>query len=151
MLGGLLSINNLLPYAGARDDSCQTMFSSLDWWEGGNNHLYMPQRMLTDAWASWTDVRVELDPPVEGHGRVRDLRDWLQQERRALNTDAVRAVVGQICERGHRVRMTYRPAVHGSSPRTVEDACAVPELSRRRWWIPVRRYETDFTPMEYRR
>ncbi len=151
VLGTLLSLNNLLPYGGMRDDSCQTMFSSLDWWEGGNNHLYMPQVMLSDAWGSWTDVEVQLDPPVDGYGRVRDLEQWLNQEKRALNKEAVRTVVSQICARGHRVAMTYRPSVHGSQSRSVDNACDVPELSQRRWWIPVRRYETDFTPMEYRR
>lgn len=151
MLGALLCVNNLLPYAGLRDDSCQTMFSSLDWWEGGNNHLYMPQVMLSDTWGSWTDVHVELDPPVEGFGRVRELDRWLNQERRALNKEAVRIVVRQLCDRGHRVQMRYRNSVHGSEPREVDDACEVSELSEPAWWVPVRRYETDFTPMEYRR
>ncbi|MCB9616136.1 MAG: hypothetical protein H6722_27175 [Sandaracinus sp.] len=83
---------------------------------------------------------------MAGRGRLdgheRDLVAWLNQERRELNTEAMRAVIAQLCARGHRVRLRYR---HPSeeTPRVTSDACGVPELSSPHAWIPVRLYETD--------
>lgn len=148
VLGVSLATNNLLPYVGLRDDSCQTMFSSLHWWQDGNNHLFMPQRMLSDLWAYRTDVRATLDPPTPPEGRARDLERWLTRPDRALNTEAIRVVVRQLCDRGHRVtlRWTDRRGADLQDARAghAADACAVPALSAPRWWIPVRLYETDF-------
>jgi hypothetical protein len=134
-----LTVNNLLPYLGVRDDSCQTMFSGLDWAAESNNHLFVPQHAVSDLWRYWYDVRVELDPPAPEHGRVADLRGFLDQPTRRLNDEAVRVVVRQICERGHVVRLTRR-AARDAEVEVIEDACADPRLAPR-WWIPVRLYE----------
>lgn len=143
VLCSLQAANNLLPYVGLRDDSCQTMFCGLEWWPRRNNHFFVPQRMVGDLWAYHTDVHAELIPPPEGPGRAQYLSDWLGQEDRALNTEATRAVIAQLCARGHAVRMSYVEAVSGDR-REVDDACEVPSLSEPSWWIPVRLYETDF-------
>lgn len=146
-LGVALTLNNLLPYVGLRDDSCQTMFSSLAWWEHGNNHLFMPQRMLSDLWAYRYDVEATLQPPPEGYGRARDLERWLKQPNRALNTEALRVVLRQLCDRGHRVSLTWtdrRGPDRRPHRRSAPDACADPSLSSPHGWIPVRLYETDF-------
>lgn len=141
-LATLLAINNALPYFGLRDDSCQAMFSSLHWEADGNNHLFLPQRMLSDLWRGWNDVRAEVVSarPLDAHEQ--DLLRWLNQENRQLNTEATRAVIAQLCARGHRVKLRYRHPDE-ATPRTTDDACAVPELSEPHAWIPVRLYETD--------
>lgn len=142
MLATLLATNNALPYFGLRDDSCQAMFSSLHWDARGNNHVFLPQRMLSDLWRSWRDVHAAVTTEGDLDGREHDLLRWLNQEDRELNTEATRAVIAQLCDRGHRVKLRYR---HPDEPmaRTTEDACEVPELSEPHAWIPVRLYETD--------
>lgn len=139
-LATLLAINNAFPYFGLRDDSCQAMFSSLEWGEGWNNHLFMPQRMSSDLWRGWRDVHADVRGRLDGHEQ--DLVRWLNQERRELNTEAMRAVIAQLCARGHRVRLRYRHPAE-DTPRVTSDACGVPELSSPHAWIPVRLYETD--------
>ncbi|MEM9071699.1 MAG: hypothetical protein AAGE52_24535 [Myxococcota bacterium] len=143
LLAITLSANNLLPYLGLRDDSCQTMFSSLHWSDEGNNHLYMPQHMVSDIWSGYVDVSATLDPPPEGYGRVKDLHDWLSQENRVLNTEAVRVVVRQICDRGHAVALRYRRSPEGPLEEAA-NACGEPTLSEPHWWVPIRLYETDY-------
>ncbi|MFK8000774.1 MAG: hypothetical protein AB8H86_14335 [Polyangiales bacterium] len=146
LLGGLLVANNLLPYVGLRDDSCQTMFSSLEWGEGDNNHLFMPQHALSDVWAYRVDVEVSLDPPPEQDGHDDMLLRWLEQPHRALNTEAVRVVLDQLCQR-RRVSMRWRmrgdAQVHWSP-----DACADDELSAPTG-VPFRLYETDFSVADH--
>lgn len=141
LLGALLIANNLLPYFGLRDDSCQTMFSSLEWGEGENNHLFMPQYALSDGWAYRVDVEVSLDPQPEQDGHDDMLLRWLQQSDRALNTEAIRVVLDQLCRR-RRVSMRWRmrddPEFYES-----EDACADDALSSPTG-VPFRLYETDF-------
>lgn len=150
--------NDALPYLGLRDDSCQTMFSSLEWGvgEGGrswNNHLVVPQRMVGDLWTALElrDVSVEGAPR---DARERALVRWLGREHRALNAEAVRVVVDQLCA-AHHVSFSYRrrlgaptgawglPPVETPLVR-VGDACAAPELSAPHRWIPVRLFETDY-------
>lgn len=142
LLCSLQALHNLLPYAGLRDDSCQTMFSGLEWGAHWNNHLFMPQRMVGDLWAYHSDVEASVEPAAPALGRDAHLVEWLDQPERALNTEATRAVVQQLCARGYRVRMRWRDGVDRRT-REVEDACAAADLSTPRWWIPVRLYETD--------
>lgn len=139
VLGTLLIANNLLPYLGLRDDSCQTMFSGLTWGPGENNHYLVPQRMVSDLWDYYTGVHATLDPPAPEHGRVHDLEAWLNQDPRRLNTEAVRAVVRQLCDRGHRVALRYR--AHGQQ-RQSANACLEPHLSEPHAWIPIRLYDS---------
>lgn len=139
-LATLLAVNNALPYFGLRDDSCQAMFSSLHWTADGNNHLFVPQHMASDLWRGWVDVHADVEGSLDGHEQ--DLVRWLNQEHRQLNTEATRAVIAQLCDRGRRVRLRYRHPDE-QSPRYAGDACAVPELSEPHAWIPVRLYETD--------
>jgi hypothetical protein len=151
-------VNDALPFVGGRDDSCQTMFSALEWGVGGdgrawNNHLVVGQHMLFDRW-----VVLELDAVrVEGEAvdaRDRALSGWITREGRARSLDAVRVVVDQLCER-HTVSLRYRrhwPRPTGAwgaahpddSFVEVADACADPFVSQPIGWIPVRLYETDF-------
>ena len=138
-LGALLCLNNLLPYVGLRDDSCQTMFSGLRWSDEGNNHHIAPQHMLSDLWDYYTDVHAELDPPAPEHGRAEGLERWLNQEERELNTEAVRAVVRQLCDRGHRVSLRYR--LRERTFRS-DDACREPRLSEPHAWIPIRLFDS---------
>jgi len=138
----LLVTNNTLPYLGMRDDSCQTMFSSLRWSEDGNNHVFMPQAMVGDMWDYYVDVQAELDPPPPDHGRTKTLFMWLNRNDRALNTEAMRVVVRQLCDFGHRVSLSH--AVKGLDERvTVADACDDPRYSRPHRWLPFRIYESD--------
>lgn len=138
--GVLLAANNLLPYAGLRDDSCQTMFSGLSWSASSNNHLFMPQRALGDRWEYLEAVRAAIDPPA-GSERAAYLADWLSREDRVVNVDAVRAVVWQLCREGHRVRLSYRDPITG---RAMSEANACDgRFGSPSWWIPVRLYETD--------
>jgi hypothetical protein len=138
----LLAVNDSLPYLGVRDDSCQTMFSGLSWSADENNHLFIPQRAVSDLWVYWTDVRARLDPPVPEHGRAADLARWLSQEDRAYNDEALRVVVDQLCDLGHRVSLERRREESEGAER-IDDACTSGSLAPR-WWIPVRLYETDF-------
>lgn len=140
-LCALLFANDLLPYAGGRDDSCQTMFSGLDWAGSWNNHVFLPQRPLFDSWEYLSSVRAEIDPVGPRDERIAYLHEWLDRPDRRFNVDAVRAVVFQICDAGHRVRMTYRDA--SGARREVANACEDEGLSSPSWWIPVRLYETD--------
>lgn len=156
----LWAINDLLPFVGGRDDSCQTMFSSLEWGEADedgrawNNHLFMPQRMLLDGW-----VLLEVEDVRIGGGRLdargRALARWLRRPARARSLESVRVSVAQLCEANHTVALRYRrhwprPSgrwgeAHAPDPfLVVPDACAEPFLSSPAWWVPVRRYETDF-------
>lgn len=130
----LLALNNLLPYAGLRDDSCQTMFSGLEWGARKNNHAFMPQRALADRWTYLSGVRADVDPPPSD-ARTRRLARWLDRPERRLNVDAVRAVVWQLCGAGHRVRLSHDGRSY--------DACEHPRFARPALWIPVRLYETD--------
>lgn len=149
--------HDALPYVGGRDDSCQTMFSSLEWGVGAsgrawNDHYLVPQRMVFDRW-----VLLEVDEVViEGapvDARDRALAAWLMRPTRLRSLDAVRVVVAQLCER-HAVSLRHRQhgvvptgawgEPPGHAPRvTSPDACADPLLAPD-WWIPVRLYETDF-------
>ena len=145
VLGGLLSVNNLLPYLGVRDDSCQTMFSGLDWKADSNNHYLAPQRAITDLWDYYGDVEAHVSPwPGDGsEGEL--LVQWLNRSDREANTEAVRVAVAQLCDAGHAVQLRIRrrgaPAFED-----YPDACAVPFLSRPSRLIPVRLYETDRPP-----
>lgn len=145
VLCGLQILNNLLPYLGLRDDSCQTMFCGMEWGAHWNNHLFMPQRMVGDLWAYHTEVEATLEPEPPRYGRDAHLDDWLNQPERRLNTEATRAVIDQLCARGYRVRMRWRDA-SSHERREARDACELPALSEPRWWIPVRLYETDLPP-----
>ncbi len=139
LVATLLIANDLLPYVGLRDDSCQTMFSGLEWQETTNNHYLAPQRRWSDIGRYYTDVAATLDPPPEGHGRAADLAAWLNQPDRELNTEAVRAVIRQLCDRGHRVELRYRDR---GRARHAADACEEPTLSRPHAFIPVRLYDS---------
>ncbi len=153
-------VHDSLPYVGGRDDSCQTMFSSLEWGVAAdgsswNNHLVVPQHMLFDAW-----VNVELGEVVID-GELRDAREralarWLSREGRDRNVEALRVAIDQLCEH-HGVTLAYRvepvapkgdwgPAAEVVVPPfgPAHDACADPWISAPRWWLPVRLYETDF-------
>lgn len=139
-LSALLAANNLLPYVGLREDSCQAMFSGLSPKRTSNNHFFMPQRSLGDHWQYLREVRVEVDPPP-GTERTAYLAGWLGREDRRLNTDAVRAVVWQLCREGHEVRLSYRDPISDRIERD-GDACEG-RFGSPSWWIPVRLYETD--------
>lgn len=160
MWAALWFSNDSLPYLGGRDDSCQTMFSSLEWGvapdgSSWNNHLVVPQLMLFDAWEN-----VELrDVTIEGalrDARERALARWLSREGRDRNVEALRVAIDQLCE-SHRVTLAYRvevvaPGGDWGPPGPIEpepfgpvrDACSDPWISAPRWWLPVRLYETDF-------
>lgn len=141
-LCALLAVNNTLPYFGLRDDSCQTMFSGLSWSATENNHLLVPQRAVSDLWDYVEDVHAEIEPAPPASAEVGYLVEWLNQEDRRLNTEALRASVRQICDAGHAVRLTYRdPATERLE--TAANACEVDRLSSPAWWVPVRLYETD--------
>ncbi|HJL16891.1 MAG TPA: hypothetical protein RMH99_14600 [Sandaracinaceae bacterium LLY-WYZ-13_1] len=138
----LQATHNALPYLGLRDDSCQTMFSGLTYEARANNHHFVPQRAVSDLWRYVTDVEARIEPAQPASARVGYLRDWLNAEDRRLNTEALRAVVWQICDAGHRVRLRYRDPVTGRMAQA-ENACDVERLSSPRWAVPVRLYETD--------
>ena len=144
-LCALLVVNDSLPYLGLRDDSCQTMFSGLDWTATENNHLFVPQHAVADLWAYFTDVHATLEPAQPASAEVGYLAEWLDQPDRRLNTEALRASVRQICDAGHAVRLTYRDPETGRLE-TAPNACEVERLSAPAWWIPVRLYETDLPP-----
>jgi hypothetical protein len=135
----LLFANNLLPYVGLRDDSCQTMFSGLDWSDRWNNHVFMPQRALSDRWSWLEGVDVEVEPAPRDP-RSAHLARFLDRSDRRLNIDAVRAALSQLCADGHRVRLEHR---RGARVIRHANACDHDHLSRRARWIPVRLYETD--------
>ncbi|MBZ0121802.1 MAG: hypothetical protein K8H88_32715 [Sandaracinaceae bacterium] len=139
-LASLQMAHNALPYLGMRDDSCQTMFSGLEWTDRGNNHLLFPQRSI-GTWRTLADVHVELDR-APASARADYLARWLDRSDRAFNEEAVRAVVAQLCDEGHRVRMRWRTSPAGEIHET-QDACEVPALAEPHRWIPVRLYETD--------
>ncbi len=115
------------------------MFSGLDWDGSWNNHFFVPQRPVLDSWVYLRGVHVEIEPARPSSERVDFLLEWLNRPQRRLNVDAVRAVVHQVCEGGHRVRMRYRDA---EGPHELANACES-ELGAPAWWIPVRLYETD--------
>lgn len=140
----LLGVNNTLPYFGLRDDSCQTMFSGLDWDEDWNNHLFMPQRPLGDRWRYVHDVEAEVDP-APANERTAHLASWLVRPERRVNVDALRAVVWQLCDEGHRVRLEYRD---GRRLERHTNACAHATLATPMWWMPVRLYDTDLPSEE---
>jgi hypothetical protein len=154
----LWACNDSLPYFGGRDDSCQTMFSSLEWGltpdgRSWNNHLVLPQLMVFDAW-----VNIELrDVVIEGEARdarERALYRWMQRPGRDRNIEAVRVAVDRLCEH-HAVRFSFRrelmpPSAEWETTRwTPEafgpeiDACHDPSVGSPRWWVPVRLFETD--------
>ena len=141
LLGALLIANKLLPYVGLRDDSCQTMFSSLEWSEDDNNHLFMPQHAAMDQWAYRVDVEVSVDPEPEENGHDDMLLRWLRQPERALNTEAMRVVLHQLCQNRQvsvRWRMQHDDVAHAS-----EDGCSDDTLSAPTG-VPFRLFETDF-------
>lgn len=140
----LLAANNMLPYLGLRDDSCQTMFSSLSWGEHWNNHYFVPQRMTSDIWAYLEISDVTIAPTPARDTRLRWIAEWLNAPRRLRNTESVRVAVDQLCRAEHRVALTTRRSDRPDDPFTrYDDACAAPELAPHRW-IPVRLHETDF-------
>ncbi len=151
-------VNDALPYLGGRDDSCQTMFSSLEWGVGAdgvawNDHLVIGQRMLFDRWVVLEVEGVHVDGEAVD-ARDRALVGWITREGRARSLDAVRVVLDQLCAR-HAVSLRYRRhwprpsgawgAAHPEDAfTTLPDACADPYVSQPIDWIPVRLYETDF-------
>jgi hypothetical protein len=138
----LLAVNDALPYLGLRDDSCQTMFSSLEWTARSNNHLFVPQYALSDQWL-YLDVRdVEIQPlPTERFARY--AAEWLTAPARLRNAEAIRVAAFRLCTAGHQVSFSVRAEHDPGPPRSIADACADPTYSRPRAWIPVRLYETD--------
>lgn len=140
LFGVLIASNNLLPYVGLRDDSCQTMFSRLHWENGRNNHLFVPQLMVSDTWDYWIDVHADVEPEPQ-QWRARELVAWLNQPDRQLNKEAVRTVIRQLCDRGYRVALRYRGR-HEAETHEAQ-ACDDPTLSAPHRWVPVRTYETD--------
>ncbi|MCA9605358.1 MAG: hypothetical protein KC619_07175 [Myxococcales bacterium] len=139
LLSLALIVNDLLPYVGLRDDSCQTMFSGLEPEEASNNHYLAAQRTWSDIGRYYTDVSATLEPPPEPYTRAADLHAFLQQPERELNAEAVRVVVRQLCDRGHRVDLRYRDR---RVARHAPDACGEPALSRPHAWIPVRLHDS---------
>lgn len=138
----LLTANDALPYLGLRDDSCQTMFSALNWGERWNNHLFVPQHAVSDLWAylAVTDVAIAPGPVTEREALV---AEWLTRPDRLRNTEALRVAVRTLCDGGHRVGMTVHRSDLEDPIVRHEDACAVPALSRPNALLPVRVYETD--------
>jgi hypothetical protein len=159
------SLHNALPYLQMRDDSCQTMFSSLDQGADWNNHVFMPQHAVGDLfrYVELRDVTVTDDAR---DARDRMLTDWLSVPSHAFNMEALRVTNANLCE-AHRVSFRYRtldvPRAHALIGATleardevrtrlraatpfvaVEDACSEPRWSSPHWLIPVRLYETDF-------
>lgn len=152
---GLLACNDTLPYFGLRDDSCQTMFSGLDWGDDYNNHFFLPQRMRTDFWASWQTRAVRVEPwPTER--RLRFVAEWLADDDREHGTEATRAAIDQLCRAGHSVALEARRAARPNDPHRgpeapferFDDACVVPVLAAPHRWIPVRLFDTDSQPFE---
>jgi len=165
----LCSLHNALPYLHVRDDSCQTMFSSLDQGVDWNNHTFMPQTSWGDQWryVELHDVAIEGDARDE---REAMLSEWLSAPSHAFNMEALRVVNAQLCE-AHRISFSYRavdvPASHaliGASVHSrdevrtrfraatpfahVEDACRESRWSSPNRLIPVRLFETDFPVRE---
>lgn len=169
LAGGLWAacwgLHNALPYLLLRDDSCQTMFSSLDQGTDWNNHVFMPQFAVGDLYR-YVELR-----DVTITGEARDERDWmlstwLSVPSHAFNMEALRVVHARLCE-AHRVSFHYRaldvPRSHAMIGATlhardevrmqlraetpfvyVADACSDPRWSSPHMLIPVRLYETDF-------
>lgn len=139
---GLLAVNDSLPFFGLRDDSCQTMFSDMEYGADWNTHWLVPQHAVSDVWAS-LDVRDVHIAPEPAEPEAMAVARWLTRADRVRNTEAVRVAVWQLCRRGHRVALDVRrtdgahPLVHH------DDACAVPELAEPHLWVPVRLYDTD--------
>lgn len=117
------------------------MFSGLEWTDTTNNHYLAPQRRLSDVGVYYTRVSATLDPPAPPHGRAHDLEAFLDRPGREVNAEAVRAVVRQLCDAGHRVTLAYRD--HGVD-RRAHDACGDPRLSRPHAWIPVRLFDSSY-------
>lgn len=138
----LLGVNDALPYVGLRDDSCQTMFSSLEWGEDWNNHVFVPQRAVSDLWAYLVVTEVAITPPPAS-GTEAVVAEWLTRPDRQRNTEAVRVAVRRLCDGGHRVAMTVHRADLDDPRVRHDDACAVEALSRPHALLPVRVYETD--------
>lgn len=145
----LLAINDSLPYVGLRDDSCQTMFSGLEWSERSNNHFFVPQHALSDVW-SYVDVRDVRIEPAPGERRLRFVAEWLERPDRRRNTEALRVAIDQLCAEGHRVGLEVRPSHRALEEPFVHhaDACRVASLSAPHRWLPVRVYETDLPALE---
>ncbi len=138
----LLAVNNALPYLGLRDDSCQTMFCDMAWGAHWNTHYFVPQRMVSDLWASLEIRDVEVTPAPAGP-RLRAIHRWLVAPDRSRNTEAVRVALWQLCGAGHRVALTVRRLDLDGPLRREADACAVDALAAPHLWIPVRLYDTD--------
>ncbi len=138
----LLAVNDMLPYVGARDDSCQTMFSGLEWTSRTNNHFFIPQRALVDLW-EYRDLRAQRVDPAPPEGRLRVVADWLLAPDRRRSIEAIRVALDALCGGGHRVAFEAR-LDRGHEWRSHPDACRDPVLSRPHRWIPVRLFETDY-------
>jgi len=138
----LVAANDLLPYVGLRDDSCQTMFSGLEWGERWNTHLFFPQHAVSDVWAYLEIAEVEITPtPAEP--RLVAIAAWLSRPDRDRNTEAVRVAVAQLCQAHLHVGFASR-RTDGEHPLLRhDDACREPALSSPHRWLPVRLYETD--------
>jgi len=131
--------NNLLPYVGGRDDSCQTMFSGLDIGPEHNNHRLMPHRLMGDLWVYYLDLEVGIEPAPTG--RAADLAAWLRMPEVQHNAEAVRVAVRQLCDAGHRVQIRARTR-YDETPLVRADACADPRFSAPHSFIPVRLYDS---------
>ena len=137
----LLLTNNALPYAGLKDDSCQTMFSQLDYGDGvskSNNHLFMPQMWLSDLWDSWFHIEASLVPDADKTSFEGQLVEWLNTPERQHNREAVRVVVRQLCDRGYAVHLNTRDRLDNTWS---GNACDEPVFSEPVTWLPVRLYE----------
>jgi hypothetical protein len=141
----LLALNDSLPYLGLRDDSCQTMFSGLEWSERGNNHAFVPQHAVSDVWAYVETSELEISPPPSA--RLAQIADWLERPGRVRNTEALRVAIRQLCDGGVRVSLTTQ-RIDGGEPVRHADACSDPSVSSPHAWVPVRLYETDLPTPE---
>lgn len=134
-----LFVHNLSPYVGLRDDSCQAMFSRLDYRDGrSNNHLVLPQHALWDGWRYHDDLTVAVSPTPAGDAAT--VHTWLTRPDKRRNTRAVRTAVRHLCRSGHQVALEVR---QDGVTEAIEDACSEPRFSEPRLWIPTRLFETD--------
>jgi hypothetical protein len=138
----LLAANDALPYLGLRDDSCQTMFSGLEWGERETNHLFLPQHAVSDVWA-YVEIRDLALTPRPGDGRLVSIAAWLERPERALNTEALRVATRQLCDGGIAVSLATRRTDGRRGWIEHRDACADPSVSSPHARVPVRLYETD--------
>jgi hypothetical protein len=143
-IGVLLTCNNLLPYVGLRDESCQTMFSGLLLQPRTNNHIFVPQHSLSDIGTYWSDLHATVSPAPNPASDGAVLVAWLDTPQRYRNAEAVRSVVRRLCVAGHRVGL--RATFADGTQVDAADACADSRLSRPHAWIPVRLFDPDGGP-----